>query len=704
MSAVSSPALAQNNIPWRHAVDITLTEYDVRMSVNASEGYRPVSISGRSAAGGTRFDVVWIQDGTPASDWRHTRGLTRAQAQTWATQQAAEGFIPIAITAYPGGSSELYAIVSKRSASTFAIAWNLSRFEISAQNSIQSAAGRTSSLICNWSNGAETRYTIVYTNEPSGGWASAWNQSTTGIQSVASTRDTQGYRLVSLQNNGTSAPIYAGVWRYVPQPEGGRRQFFNQTAAEFNSTVASMTSDGFRPELITGAPVTGGTRFSSAWVSQIEVYPRTWRVKGRVVPELAALDQAMQTYMQANRVSASQLAITYGGRLVFNRAYTWDKPTNPDTTTRQRFRTASVCKPQVATVVMQLVEQGLLSLDDQMVRYIGGTWADPRVAQITIRDLLRHSGGWDRDVSPDPMILDTTIAAALGVPLPISRNDIVRYMQGQLLDRNPGSGWYYSNFGYMLLGMIVEQIAGTTYEDRARQYVWENVGAWDDPRVTSFRVPFADEPVYDDLTDGLRPSAYQPGTLVPNPYGSFNSENLSSVGSWVTSARDLARFTRASEDVTRTNLLAPASVQAMLERQPYFEGSDFYYGLGWFSIPGVGNVAFHGGDMPGTAAEIGVLINGSTYAGVTNVNAYYTGGDAALYAWLEPLLLNTTQWPAGDLWCRADFSFDGTVDFFDYLDFAQSYAQEDEAADVNEDGQVDFFDYLEFAQAFDQGC
>ncbi|MDX2148770.1 MAG: hypothetical protein SFZ23_14750 [Planctomycetota bacterium] len=54
--------------------------------------------------------------------------------------------------------------------------------------------------------------------------------------------------------------------------------------------------------------------------------------------------------------------------------------------------------------------------------------------------------------------------------------------------------------------------------------------------------------------------------------------------------------------------------------------------------------------------------------------------------------------------CAADFNGDCTVDFFDYLDFAQAYAVEDPAADFNSDGQVDFFDYLDFAAAFDSGC
>lgn len=54
--------------------------------------------------------------------------------------------------------------------------------------------------------------------------------------------------------------------------------------------------------------------------------------------------------------------------------------------------------------------------------------------------------------------------------------------------------------------------------------------------------------------------------------------------------------------------------------------------------------------------------------------------------------------------CRADFNADGQADFFDYLDFVQAFAEEDESADFNFDGQVDFFDYLDFVAAFAEGC
>ena len=54
--------------------------------------------------------------------------------------------------------------------------------------------------------------------------------------------------------------------------------------------------------------------------------------------------------------------------------------------------------------------------------------------------------------------------------------------------------------------------------------------------------------------------------------------------------------------------------------------------------------------------------------------------------------------------CRADFNSDGSIDFFDYLDFVDAFTSDDQASDINLDGSIDFFDYLDFVDAFTAGC
>src|SRR5206468_650130 len=137
------------------------------------------------------------------------------------------------------------------------------------------------------------------------------------------------------------------------------------------------------------------------------------------------------------------------------------------------FRIASVTKPITAAVIQGLIAQGRLSLTDHAFA-LGQTGGgilhitafgtpDPRLGDITVNHLLEHQGGWDRDKSPDPMFQAIQIATALTVPSPPSQNDTARYMMGRPLDFTPGKETHYSNFGYLLLGLIVEQITGEDY-------------------------------------------------------------------------------------------------------------------------------------------------------------------------------------------------------------------------------------------------
>src|SRR5262249_47258532 len=105
-----------------------------------------------------------------------------------------------------------------------------------------------------------------------------------------------------------------------------------------------------------------------------------------------------------------------------------------------------------------------------------GAKMDPRLRTVTVRQLLQHTGGWDRGVSYDPMFIHSRIAEAMGLPSPVRAEAIVRYMMGQPLDFDPGTRYAYSNFGYCVLGRLIEQITGQTYEEYVRARVLRPMG------------------------------------------------------------------------------------------------------------------------------------------------------------------------------------------------------------------------------------
>jgi N-acyl-D-amino-acid deacylase len=200
--------------------------------------------------------------------------------------------------------------------------------------------------------------------------------------------------------------------------------------------------------------------------------PADLPVSGDIGPGLEGLDGAVLRVMREHHIPGASLAVARDGALVLARGYGWAdlsarEPVRPQTL----FAMASVSKSITAATILKLADSGRLDLDARAfdllkeLEPLPGEQPDPRLASITVRQLLIHAGGWDRRKSGDPNGFSERVAAKLSVPLPISPRQLTRYMLGQPLDFDPGAESQYSNFGYIVLGLIIEKVTGRPYEE-----------------------------------------------------------------------------------------------------------------------------------------------------------------------------------------------------------------------------------------------
>jgi len=262
--------------------------------------------------------------------------------------------------------------------------------------------------------------------------------------------------------------------------------------------------------------------------------PRVWRQAGPEVAELSIFDQAMKDFMTSHKVSAGSLAITYQGRLVFARGYTWSKADSPATQPTSLFRIASLSKSITSAGILKLVEYNQLSMDDKVMDILpfgtpDGQTPDPNLGKVTILHLLEHLGGWDRGKAFDPMFADRKISKSLGVPLPVTQADIITFMNGRPLQYESGTKFAYSNYGYCLLGRVIEQKTGLSYEEYIKRIILSPLG------ITRMQIGHSN---LEDRTPGE--VTYE--AKKESPYGSFNLENMDSHGGWIASAPELVRF------------------------------------------------------------------------------------------------------------------------------------------------------------------
>jgi N-acyl-D-amino-acid deacylase len=327
-----------------------------------------------------------------------------------------------------------------------------------------------------------------------------------------------------------------------------------------------------------------------------------------------------------------------------------DRSAGTDVSTSSLFRVASLSKPVTAAAVLKLVEAGLLDLDAGAFEIVSdiepppGATVDPRLAGVTVRDLLRHSGGWDRGVSFDPMFRSREIAAAMGVAPPADAAAIIGFMRGQPLDHDPGVVYAYSNFGYCLLGRIIERVSGQSYEEYVRATVLTPAGAAGMRLGRSLEADRAPgEVVYYDYAGApLAASVFDTGPSgVPWPYGGFAIEPMDSHGGWLASASDLLRFLLVVDGRTvKADVLQPATVALMVARPPLaeYEGAASYYAFGWQVRPVGGDANWwHTGSLPGTSAiMVRAASNGLSWVALfnsrpANADAFFSELDSELW-------------------------------------------------------------------------
>jgi len=146
------------------------------------------------------------------------------------------------------------------------------------------------------------------------------------------------------------------------------------------------------------------------------------------------------------------------------------------------MRLASISKPITAAVAKTLIRDGRMKGSDRVWELLGleakaPAGVDPRWKEVTVDHLLKHEGGWDRDVDGDPSFKAPTVAKDKRVDLDeVSFDDLLAWMLERPLDFDPGSKDAYSNFGYTLLAKTAATVAGKSWHDLLQETVANKAG------------------------------------------------------------------------------------------------------------------------------------------------------------------------------------------------------------------------------------
>lgn len=315
--------------------------------------------------------------------------------------------------------------------------------------------------------------------------------------------------------------------------------------------------------------------------------------------DIAIVDNAVNAFMTKYSVPGLSIAVTKNEKLVYVKAYgKADTEAGTELTTEHKFRMASVSKPVTSVAIMKLIEEKKLSMDDLVFgngALLGTTYGtktySENLKKITVKHLLHHTAGAWGNSQNDPMFLNNNM----------NFTQLINYtLDNMPVNKVPGTVYDYSNFGYCLLGRIIEKLSGKSYEEYVKSAILIPAG------IKNMEIGGS------TLSDRKQNEVKYYGTASggSTPYA-YNIERMDAHGGWIASPAEVVRFMCAVDGFSgRKDVINNESVQLMTAVPQQTAAS--LYAAGW----GVrGKLWWHMGSLPGNVCEI-------ARNGENGVNAY----------------------------------------------------------------------------------
>lgn len=266
------------------------------------------------------------------------------------------------------------------------------------------------------------------------------------------------------------------------------------------------------------------------------------------------IDAYILCEMQHEKIPGLSIAVVKDGKIVKTKGYglanvELNVPAKPETI----YQSGSIGKQFTATLVMILVEKGLMNLDDKISLYIKD--APKRWKDISIRNLLTHTSGLTRNL-PD-----------IDLRLNYTDDELINRIRPYPLDFQPGTAWRYSNSGYVLLGIIIKKVTGKFYGDLLKETIFTPLDMKTTRIISDRDIVMNRSSGYDLIGDQLKNQEYVSPALDSTADGALYFSVLDLV-KW-----DAALYTE--------KLLKKSDLELMWTPVKLNDGKTEKYGFGW---------------------------------------------------------------------------------------------------------------------------
>jgi CubicO group peptidase (beta-lactamase class C family) len=620
-SAFAQDTQAPAGAAWVARHGLTSAQYQSEFNTWTSQGYRLIDVSGYEEGGEARYAAIWQKYSSPA--WWAYHGVSGAEHQSRFNQLAAQGFRMVHATGYNVNGTVLYAAIWEQASGQGWWAYHgVTAADHQNRFNQLSAQGYRMIDVSGYEDGGQARYAAIWVQTDGRAWQARHGLTSAGYQAAFDQLTSHGYRLARVSGYGVGGTdYYAAIFEKTPGPMFAARH--NVAGPDYQGVFDQWRYQGFRPTCVDGYSVGGQTRFAAVFENV-----------GFNPGDLTMIWNTVNGVLQANNVPGASIAIGKDGRLVYAAGFGNLDSAGHAVSPTNLFRVASMSKPITSVAIMRLKEQGRLNLNDKVfgragilgTRY-GSTPYTSNMQAITIDHLLHHTAGsWENNGS-DPMFVDPswTHAQLIGWVLDNTTDGPGGSSIYHLA--TPGSAYAYSNFGYCVLGRVIEAVSGQSYTTYVQQNVLSSCG------INNMHIGG------NTLAD-RRADESQYFGQGEDPYN-MNVARMDSHGGWIASSIDYLRLlVRVDGFATKPDIITGADLATMWTGSTANAG----YGQGWILT---GSNRWHNGALPGTQS-IGVRTgDGFTWVALFNSRGANTMG--AMDSMMWTIRNSVRSWPGYDL-------------------------------------------------------
>jgi CubicO group peptidase (beta-lactamase class C family) len=606
---------------WVARHGLSDSQYQDEFEEHASDGLRPTVAEGYSVGGRAYYAAIWEDVSGPA--WVARHGLSGSAYQEQFDDLVNRGYRLRHVSGYGiDDEARFVAIWDRRDGPDWLASHGLSAAEYQAEFETRAAEGYRLTHVSGYEIGGESRFAAIWEDLEGPDWAGRHDMTAAEYQREFDRFVDAGYQLTHVDGYEVDGDDrYAAIFEECL--DDTNRNWVARhglSGSDYQEAFEEWVGRGYRPYHVSGYSDGGEQNYAAIW-----------RKTGFDRDALALIDRWVSSYMRCRRVPGLSLAITKDERLVFAKGYGQaDREAGENVCPTHRFRIASISKPITAVAVMELVERGRLGLDDPVfgtdgvlgTRYGTPTYADSISAdeptRVTVKHLLAHESGWENH-GGDPMFM-----------LPgRDQDELIHWvLDNRPLRSEPGTEYSYLNFGYCLLGRVIEAVTDRTYESFVEDAVLAPCG------IEGMTIA------------GNTRAERRPNEVVYYDRGAYGMdvERMDAHGGWIASPTELLKFlTRVDGFDRRTDILRPHTEQEAFDR----EGANYGYGEGWMLRD---DWRGHNGAFSGA---IGFLVrrdDGISFAALANTRPKRDQHAFELKGTVSEIVRRVDDWPGYDLW------------------------------------------------------